>query len=113
MSTPQVGDTITTAEELDALPRRSGLVDREGNIRRAGDGAWLPATLVYLPGQPPRPEHLVKAEALREAQEAWGGNWGKEGRDVMFNALGDDLTPQGRVGKWLENRADRIERGDL
>jgi hypothetical protein len=55
----------------------------------------------------------IQAQAFRDAQEAWGGNWGREGRDVMFNVSGGDLTPQGRVGKWLESRADRIERGEL
>lgn len=56
---------------------------------------------------------FIQAQAIRDAQEAWGGNWGREGRDVMFNVSGGDLTPQGRVGKWLESRADRIERGEL
>lgn len=30
--------------------------------------------------------------------------WREEGRGVMFNRNGDDLTPQGRVGKWLHNK---------
>lgn len=30
--------------------------------------------------------------------------WHKEGRAVLFNKAGDDLTPQGRVGKWLHEK---------
>lgn len=82
--TPQVGDTITTAEELDALPIGAILVAVESGspagldvaVNWPGswrtDGAtwpvdpsiWLPLTILYLPGRPPRPERVVKAEAL-------------------------------------------------
>ena len=40
--------------------------------------------------------------------------WRKEGRAVMFNRAGDDLTPQARVGKWLHEKtivADHREAG--
>lgn len=30
--------------------------------------------------------------------------WREEGRAVMFNRAGDDLTPQSRVGKWLHEK---------
>lgn len=30
--------------------------------------------------------------------------WREEGRSVMFNRAGDDLTPQARVGKWLHEQ---------
>lgn len=30
--------------------------------------------------------------------------WREEGRAVLFNKAGDDLTPQGRVGKWLHEK---------
>jgi hypothetical protein len=85
MSGPQVGDVVTTAEELDALPEGSILIDQEGDVYYPDDIPWLrlPATLIYFPGQPPRPERVVKAEALREAA----------------------------AGVW--NDADRIEAGDL
>jgi hypothetical protein len=58
----KVGDVIETAEELDALPSRTAVVDRYGWVAqrdRVGDG-WsymggrvrhtdLPATVLYLP----------------------------------------------------------------
>lgn len=37
------------------------------------------------------------AERLAELSSMWHD----EGRGVMFNRAGDDLTPQQRVGKWL------------
>ena len=30
--------------------------------------------------------------------------WRDEGRGVMFNRAGDDLSPEGRVAKWLRSR---------
>lgn len=30
--------------------------------------------------------------------------WHEEGRGVLFNRAGDDLTPQARVGKWLHEK---------
>lgn len=30
--------------------------------------------------------------------------WREEGRAVLFNKAGDDLSPQGRVGKWLHGK---------
>lgn len=30
--------------------------------------------------------------------------WREEGRGVLFNRAGDDLTPQARVGKWLHEK---------
>ena len=30
--------------------------------------------------------------------------WREEGRAVMFNRAGDDLSPQDRVGKWLHEK---------
>ena len=80
---PQVGDTITTAEELDALPRGTVVLDAFGKAcqRLADDGdvlrwwrcghhlpnrAHLPAKVLHLDDHPhpPRPERVVKAEAL-------------------------------------------------
>ncbi len=98
MSAPQVGDVIVIGPECFADAEETVVCWKGRNY--------------YLPpddGQRPRPERVVKAEALREAVKAWGGNWGREGRDVMFNHSGDDLTPQGRVGKWLDASADRIK----
>lgn len=40
------------------------------------------------------------AERLAELPDLWRA----EGRAVMFNRAGDDLTPQGRVGKWLTEK---------
>jgi hypothetical protein len=41
------------------------------------------------------------AMALSDAAD----DWRDEGRGVMFNRARDNLTPEGRVGKWLRNRA--------
>lgn len=41
------------------------------------------------------------AVAARPIADAWRA----EGRDVMFNTAGDDLSPQQRVEKWLRGRA--------
>ena len=40
------------------------------------------------------------AERLAELPDLWR----EEGRAVMFNRAGDDLTPQARVGKWLAEK---------
>lgn len=41
----------------------------------------------------------------RERADGLEAMWLKEGRAVMFNRAGDDLTPQARVGKWLHEKA--------
>lgn len=116
MSGPQVGDTIATAAELDALPVGALIVpvgtddpwqrhpsgwddlgaDGSGGLADSGVTLWQSgagqATLVYLPGRPPRPERAVKAEALREAAELFYPEW---------------------AAAALRDEADRIERGDL
>ena len=47
----------------------------------------------------------AQAAALRDAAESWID----EGNAVMFNKAGDDLSPEGRVGKWLRDRAAAID----
>lgn len=100
MSSPQVGDVVTTADEWEALPENALAVSWDGRAFFT-HGVWrvigphAPLTLVYLPGQPPRPERVVKAEALREyalEMRAWG--------------------VQGITDFLLDLRADRIERGE-
>lgn len=121
MSGPQVGDVITTAEDYEALPIQTVILDASGDAgQRLGDGwhfpetiplpsvraaKYGPATILYLPGQPPRPERVVKAEALREY------------RSALLDAR---LNPGSQVTRELEfladllaERADRIERGEL
>lgn len=98
MSGPQVGDAITTKDALDALPVDAVVLDVAGipRTRRRADshmpGGWThagrepltsgaladgqPLIVVYLAGRPPRPERVVKAEALREAANDWQvGGW--------------------------------------
>lgn len=133
MSAPQIGDVITKVEELDALPQGAVVVShaQDAWVHVSEDGKrWfigvehcdpddgyfiegrqvylhqtLPATLVYLPGQPPRPERVVKAEALREAAaylKSLASDWNptagyvRGGMDVIARVL---------------DRADRIEAG--
>lgn len=47
-------------------------------------------------------------QTLRDAADEWHG-FG-QGRGVMFNRDGLDLTPQQRVEKWLRDRAARLAR---
>jgi hypothetical protein len=143
VSAPQVGDVVTTAEEFEALPIQTVILDASGDAgQRLGNGwhfpetiplpsaraaKYGPATILYLPGQPPRPERVVKAEALRE--------WAAEVRGASPEDVYIPLTPArlvevhlylaGRGGidalwahvmRWAarlaEQDADRIERGD-
>lgn len=48
------------------------------------------------------------AERLAELPDLWR----TEGRAVLFNRAGDDLTPQGRVGKWLTEKTAPAHRHD-
>ena len=122
VSAPQVGDVVTTAEELDALPEGAALLAGEhvwsfsrvpeamtghrNPLHSQTGGAWTytadflahhgSALVIYLPGQPPRTERVVKAEALREYAATW-----------------TDGHPTSRaLRNLLHERADRIERGD-
>src|SRR5690625_444669 len=82
--TPRVGDTITTAEQLDALPKgavlRAGKKNRKSGLGRLiqvhGEGGFsvdgvyeialrvdLPATVLYVPGEPSRPSVTDNARA--------------------------------------------------
>lgn len=91
MTTPRTGDTITTPEQLGALPNRTAIHDanrelweRNGTILdhllEEGHAAWvgttgglchsleidLPATVLYVPGEQPRPDtDNARAEAER------------------------------------------------
>ena len=89
--TPQVGDTITTAEELDALPLGTVVLDAFGKAcqRLADDGdvlrwwrcghhlpnrAHLPAIVLHLDDspRPPRPEREFVIDAPHLArQQSW------------------------------------------
>src|SRR5690625_2877297 len=90
-ATPRVGDTITTAEQLDALPSLAIVIDandevqqRHGHLstERGDYSAWLgvmpptckpspdvalPVTVLYVPGEPSRPTvtDAARAEAVR------------------------------------------------
>ena len=133
---PQVGDTITTANELDALPIGTILAAVESGapagldlaVRWSGswrtDGAawpidpsvYIPLTILYLPGQPPRPERVVKAEALREAAAeiasllSYGAELRHDGSEDPFIAAYADGLRESHTA--VTQRADRIERGD-
>jgi hypothetical protein len=111
VTAPGVGDVIATVEELDALPEGCIVLTDDGEIGQKWGEKWdfpgyLPssaeqlasgsATILYLPGHPPRPERVVKAEALREAATAWP-------------TLLRDMVSRGHVAKWLDERADHIE----
>lgn len=43
----------------------------------------------------------VMCDRLAERLVVLPDLWREEGRAVMFNRTGDDLTPHARVGKWL------------
>lgn len=103
----QVGDTITTAEELDALPREVVARTSTGwtlitpvNSRVPFLEPDYPMTILYLPGHPPRPEREVKAEALREAADAVAG----------IVSYGAELRPDGRedptMGAYVQGLHD-------
>ena len=125
-TTPQVGDTIATAEELDALPIGTILAAVESEapagldlaVRWPGswrtDGApwpidpsaYIPLTILYLPGHPPRPEREVKAEALRDYARDIRDAAGPDLRTSRLAGTADDIAVA------LDVRADRIARGD-
>ena len=104
-----IGDVIITAEELDALPVWASVVDSVGDVSQRQEGdcwevlrAFLPCTIVYLPGRLPRPERVVKAEALRAAAaDAYG-------TERAAGYYGHPLS----IAGWLRDRADRIEAGE-
>jgi hypothetical protein len=114
----KVGDVVTTAREFDALPEGSIAVQPHGGILRRVEGsvyqqdaqAFLPATLVYLPGRPPRPERVVKAEALREAARAWQMNGWAGDLPTGSERVSLILGMSQRAVDFLLARADRIER---
>lgn len=144
MSVPGVGDVITTAEELDALPRSAAVVmaDVDGSLLAVRDnrywhslgmdpltsadlfdisvdpeeGGPIPVTLVYLPGRPPRPERVVKAEALNEACNDLLAR--AETLRLQFTSRVDlDWLPAMAVQAsvdpwWLHDRARRVEQGE-
>lgn len=107
---PQIGDVITSPSEWESLPIGAVAVDEYGGMlcrtsyNRVDEhmARYLPATLVWLPGQPPRPERVVKAEALREAAGAVYGDERAEGPH------GHPLS----IATWLRERAARIESGE-
>lgn len=116
MSAPQVGDVITTAEGLDALPERAVVLDREGAAAQRVDGRWYyaivaphvvlaPFTVVALPGHPPRPERVVKAQAIREAA------WAVGDEAASSDYLADEVSDDGIMWflEQLRDRADRVE----
>jgi hypothetical protein len=107
-----VGDVITAGKDFATLPEGAIAVQPHGGILRRAEGsvhqgdvqAFLPATLVWLPGHPPRPERVVKVEALREYANE-------------LEADADRLGSSERVRRWariksLRIRANRIERGE-
>lgn len=102
---PQVGDTITTAEALDALPVGSGFVDKFGDLGLVDEprrvqyaqtahlstayvaGHYLPATVLFRPDAPqPTDDPAVVRVVAR------------------LLALGSDITPDMQAlanrGKW-------------
>lgn len=113
----QVGDVITTAEGLDALPEESILRTPSGNAVLYDEGALFltgsdkryrrsdhevfPLTVLYLPGQPPpHPERVVKAEALREAASS-----------LDKYGVADVTLRTSVVERSLRDRADRHRTG--
>lgn len=132
MSALQVGDVIATAEEaeeLDLLPAWSGIVDAGGHswVKFPGYDAWvcpegdlMDAVLIFeecdqpltVASLPSRPERVVKAEALREAADAWQtGGWAEDsppGQTRPALILG---MAQRAVG-YLRTRANAVEAGE-
>lgn len=102
-----IGDVITTAEQLEAVPPGAMLQGRDHDelpwTTTAGGTRWdlieyaAPLTVIYLPGQLPRPERVVKAEALRE---------------YAVEVLRQDSTARGTAYR-MRLRADAIERGEV
>ena len=104
-----VGQVLTTKGQIDALPIGAVVRDRDGvvaTLRGYGQGRrwnpsipsyYLPATILYLPDQAPRPEAVVAAEALRKAAARY---------PIM---LLEDMVPRGDVASWLLDQANQIE----
>ena len=81
----KLGDKVTRREQVTILPRGTILLDDQGDAFKVGIVTpqyllrFAPLTIIYLPGQLPRTEAVVKAEALKEAADAWqSGGWAKE-----------------------------------
>ena len=92
------------------LGRDLGTIHRDDIARNA-----LTAALPHLaPGQSEatRPEHVVKAEALREAAEAADAEWLSLKPGGWGSTLTDQQTIQFAVDarRWLQDRADALAR---
>lgn len=130
-----IGDVITTGAQVAALPVGSVLYSGvtpsqstcdvyvrwpHGWCTDGIDGfrTWLtevevldpPLTILALPDEAPRPERVVKAEALREYATAMedGCRAGRVPPDSVRIS-----SSVGEVIASLRGRADRIEAGDL
>ncbi len=130
MSAPQVGDVITTAEEISAAPLDTILVDGsndvyatvECGVERIGEGwskaelaatRYGPFTIVALPDHLPRPERIVKAEALREAADAWQtGSWAGDLPAAGATRVALILGMAQRAADYLRTRASAVEAGE-
>lgn len=84
-------------------PRRSGETDwkREAETHRESaesmTGLWQ--------AERERADRLeAMCDRLAERLVMLPDLWREEGRAVMRNAAGEDLTPQQRVGKWLHDK---------
>ena len=113
----KLGDKVTRREQVIVLPRGTILLDEQGDAYKVGIVTpqyllrFAPLTIIYLPGQLPRSESEIAAEALRAAASAW-----------QMNKWADDL-PKGtsrpalilgmvqRAIDFLRERADHIEQG--
>lgn len=128
MSAPQVGDVITTTEQLEVLPAWAGVVDGGGHpwvkfpehgdwVCPEGDlmGPWLileecdkPLIVASLPA---RPERVVKAESLREAAALVDAECPHE-PDEHAEGSCDLCDFTFAVTAQINERADSVEAGE-
>ena len=66
-----------------------------------GEGAWANE------GEVRNMLHILEPVIRAAERERLLRAWQADGREIMFNADGDDLAPQARVAKWLRNGGAR------
>jgi hypothetical protein len=69
-----------------------------------GGIAWKKGTQRYMSDRERADRLEAMCERLAERLAELPDLWRTEGRAVMFNRAGDDLAPQARVGKWLNEK---------
>lgn len=71
---------------------------------QCGGIGWKKGTPRYMNDRERADRLEAMCERLAERLAELPALWRDEGRAVMFNRAGDDLNPQQRVGKWLNEK---------